>query len=141
MRKLFIFCLLVSCTSGIDTSKVSYDMLLNDGNSKVWIIEKEIVNTVNIAPYLIEEKQLMIFYNDGTFSFGPMKSLGRNTYDKGDYWLDSDDSTLSFEFDPIDMEFHWDCHVAEAYVDSIFLVPSEGALNEFSWKLIPLPKI
>lgn len=141
MRWIFIVCLLVSCTPEIKTSKVSYDMLLNDGNSKVWIVEKEIVNAINIAPYLREEKQLLIFYSDGTFSYGPMKSLGRKNYDSGDYWLDSDESKLSFEFNEVNTKFEWDFRIAEVYEDSIFLVPETGASNEFSWKLIPLPKL
>lgn len=143
MRISFITVVLVlaGCTSGVETSKVSYDMLLNDGNSKVWIVEKEILNNINIAPFLVEEKQLMIFYSDGTFSYGPIKSLGRKSYDSGGYWLDSDAMKLSFEFKQESIPFEWDFTIAEAYEDSIFLVPTQDAVNEFSWKLIPLPKL
>ncbi|MCH2226079.1 MAG: hypothetical protein MK066_15025, partial [Crocinitomicaceae bacterium] len=129
MRWLIIFCLFVRCTPEINTSKVSYDMLLNDGNSKVWVIETEIVNDINIAPYLIEEKHLLIFYSDGTFSYGPMKSLGRMAYSSGDYWLDSDKNKLSFEFSQMNMEFAWDFTISEIYEDSIFLTPEKNAAN------------
>ncbi len=113
---------------------VQYDYLLNDGNSKVWMIEKMIVDKSNIAPTRDVDKELIIFYENGRFNYVPMKQLGDHTGKTGDYFLDSEDRLLK-------MYFHkstWEFSLKEIEEDSIYLVPTSVSDVDFSIQLVPI---
>ena len=95
MRLLFLIpIILVGCTSGYGLKPVKFDSLLHDSNSKVWMIEKHIVEGVNIAPLEMKDRKLIIFYADGEFSMTHMKSIGKTSSINGLYYMDSAEKEL-----------------------------------------------
>ena len=47
IRIICIIALITSCTNGIEFKSIKYDDLLCDGNSKIWLIDKMIVDKVS----------------------------------------------------------------------------------------------
>lgn len=128
---------LSACTSNAEMKGVHYDYLLNDGNSKVWMIEQMIVDKSNISSRLDHEKELLIFYQSGSFQYIPVKQLGHKTGKTGDYFLSSDDKELKMYF----KEGFWEFNLTEISEDSIYLVPTSESDVDFSIQLVPLKEI
>jgi len=125
---------LSACSPNVEMKSVQYDYLLNDGNSKVWMIEQMIVNKSNIAPTRNVDKELIIFYENGRFNYVPMKQLGDRTGKTGDYFLDSDDRLLKLYFP----KSTWEFSLKEIEEDSIYLVPTAVSDVDFSIQLVPI---
>ena len=140
MKKLiFLFALgLSACASNAEMKGVHYDYLINDGNSKVWMIEKMIVDKSNITSRLDHEKELLIFYQSGSFQYIPIKQLGHKTGRTGDYFLSSEDKELLLYFDD---ESTWEFNLTEISEDSVYLVPTTKSDVDFSIQLVPLKEI
>jgi len=116
---------------------VQYDYLLNDGNSKVWMIEQMIVDRTNISPQQDHQKELLIFYQSGQFQYIPLKGLGHKKGRVGNYFLDSEDKELKLYY----KEEIWHFKLQEINEDSIYLVPLSDSKAQFSLELVPLKEI
>ena len=117
---------------------VQYDYLLNDGNSKVWMIEQMVVDKSNITSRLDHEKELLIFYQSASFQYIPVKQLGHKIGKTGDYFLSSDEKELVLYFDD---ETTWQFNLTEISEDSIYLVPTGESDVDFSLQLVPLKEL
>lgn len=129
---------LSACASNAEMKGVHYDYLLNDGNSKVWMIEQMIVDKSNISPRMDHEKELLIFYQSGSFQYIPVKQLGHKTGKTGDYFLSSEDKLLKLYFKE---ESIWEFSLTEISEDSIYMVPTKQSDVDFSIQLVPLKEI
>jgi len=76
-KLLFLSLILSSCSSQVSLKDVDYNNLLNDHNSKVWLIDKQVVNNIDIANGHDWNKELMIFHETGKVEIIPMKALGK----------------------------------------------------------------
>jgi len=139
VKKLFFLLALglSACAHDGDMKTVQYDYLINDGNSKVWMIEKMIIDKSNIAPRKDENKELLIFFERGKFQYVPLKQLGDKTGKSGDYFLDSDEKKLKLYF----KKSIWEFRLTEISENSIHLVPTENSDAEFTIRLVPLKYI
>ncbi|MDG1333509.1 MAG: hypothetical protein P8P74_14330 [Crocinitomicaceae bacterium] len=136
---LFLLALgLSACSSNAEMKSVQYDYLINDGNSKVWMIEQMIVGKSNITPQLDHEKEILIFYQSASFQYIPVKQLGNKVGKTGDYFLDSDEKALKLYFDD---ESIWEFNLTEISEDSIYLVPTAQSDVGFSMQLVPLKEL
>ena len=132
-----LFSLITACTSSYPLKSVDYSDLFCDGNSKVWVINKMIVNKTNIAPHNIGAKELFIFHSSGTINYLPMKALGSVKPEKGRYYLDSDEREMYITFDK--KEWIFDLPVLEE--NRIIMRPKKEGKAPFSLELIPLPEL
>lgn len=139
MKKLlFLFIVgLTACSTDSELKPVPYDYLINDGNSKVWMIEQMIVNKSNISSQRDDEKELIIFYQSGKFQYIPLKQLGHKNGRTGEYFLSSQDNELKMYFN----ENIWEFKLEEVSEDSIYLVPTKESDVDFSLQLVPLKEI
>ena len=128
---------LAGCTANSEMKGIQYDYLLNDGNSKVWMIEKMIVDKSNITSQFDEEKELIIFYQTGRFQYIPLKKLGHSRGKIGNYFLSSDEKELKMYF----KKDYWQFKLEEISEDSIYLVPMKESRAKFSMQLVPLKEI
>ncbi|MFT5779676.1 MAG: hypothetical protein ACI837_002635 [Crocinitomicaceae bacterium] len=134
---VLILILLVSCTSGIQMNSVRYDDLLNDGNSKIWLIDKMIIDKSDISMRNNWQKELLIFFENGHVQYLPVQDLGHKKGNIGDYVLNSNDRKLSLYF----KEGVWEFDLDEITEDSIYMIPTKASDAEFSLHIIPLPEI
>lgn len=136
----FLFLIILglgACTASTEMKDVPYDYLINDGNSKVWMIDQMIVGKTDISSQQNEEKELIIFYNSGRFQYIPIKQLGHSKGKTGTYVLSSIDRELKMYF----QEKIWHFKFDEISEDSIYLTPIKGANADFSIQLVPLKEI
>ena len=138
MKKLFFLLLVLSsCTSNLEMKNVHYDYLINDGNSKVWMIDQMVVNKTDISAQRDEEKELLIFYKSNRVQYIPLKELGHKAGKVGDYILSSQEKELTLFF----KESKWKFKLAEIAEDSIYLTPMKGSGVNFSLQLVPLKEL
>lgn len=95
---LFTCFALNSCTEDADLKPISLGPLFHDTNSKVWIVDKIISGNKNFAPSNTNEKDIVIFYENGKCVFQPMRTLGDSIGKKGDYSLNSYEQKISMYF-------------------------------------------
>lgn len=93
-----IFLFLFSCTNGISLQSVDYSGLLNDGNSKVWLISRESTTDVDITEPIVSRRRIIIFHDDGTINVIPMNSIGQNSPMRGTYYMSSEEKQLTIDF-------------------------------------------
>ncbi len=129
--------LLASCTSSARMRPISYDYLLNDGNSKVWMINEMSIDKTNIAPRIDTQKELLIFYSDGHFQYIPVQELGHKKGSVGSYFLDSEEKTLKLYF----KEDIWHFKLNQITEEVIYMSPMPDSKVEFSMEIVPLKQL
>ncbi len=132
-----LFIGLFSCTAGIELKSVTYDHLFNDGNSKVWMINKMVVNRKNLTTPSNSNKEVLIFYVDGSIQYIPLKNLGSHQGNIGDYILHSDEKSLAIYF----KESTWDFSLIKITEDTIYMTSTKDSDRNIALELVPLPKI
>lgn len=139
MNKILFFLLLGlgACTANTEMKEVPFDYLLNDGNSKVWMIDQMIVGKSDISAQQDKDKELIIFYHNGRFQYIPIKQLGHNMGKTGTYFLSTSDKELKMYF----REKIWHFKFEEISEDSIYLTPIKESNADFSIQLVPLKEI
>ena len=116
---------------------VKYYNLFHDDNSKVWMINKMIVNKKNLTSPDDVNKEVLIFYVDGTVQYVPLKDLGTDQGNVGNYILQSDDKSLAIYF----KESVWDFKLKKITEDTIYMASSKESDRNLSLEIVPLPKI
>lgn len=132
----FVFSLL-GCTSNYPLKSVDYNDLFTNGNSKVWVIDKMVVNKVNVAQRALKNKEVLIFHESGVVDYLPLKAIGESSPKKGRFYLDSDKKLLSITFN--DNEWLFDLPILEE--NRIVLRPKQKRSAPFSAELVPLPEL
>ncbi|TNE71411.1 MAG: hypothetical protein EP333_09180 [Bacteroidetes bacterium] len=89
---------LFSCTNGISLQSVDYSGLLNDGNSKVWLISRESTADVDITEPIVSRRRIMVFHDDGTINVIPLNSIGQTSPMRGTYYMSSEEKQLTIDF-------------------------------------------
>jgi len=132
-----VLVLIVSCTSSYPLKSVDYNDLFTDGNSKIWVIDKQWVNNVNIASHNNWAKDAMIFHENGTVDCISLKAMGHKEPVKAVYYLDSDKRKISFEF----KKERWEFRLPSLQEKRIVMTPMKGSDAQFKLELIPLPEL
>lgn len=133
----FAFGALASCTNGVSLQSIDYSGLLSDGNSKVWLIDQEVSNGVNVTESLIYSKRIIIFHNDGTVNIIPMSEIGKLNPVRGHYHMRSDEKNLTIDL-PKD---RWLLKARYITEDSLYLEATPESDIATDIKIIPFPKL
>lgn len=133
----FILLLIVtSCASGVDLKPIPLGPLLYDSNSKVWMVDKVIVDNKNFAPSKNLDKDVLIFYRSGKCMFQPMRTLGDMVGRKGDFTVYSEEKTLTIYF----QRGKWDFTISAITEDTIVLNPTKASDVNYTMVLVPFPE-
>lgn len=135
---VFILIILSSCTRGIDLKNVDYSVLLNDSNSKVWIVEELISNGVDVSGVNTYSKDLIIFHESRDVNIIPMKALGDAAPKRGKYDLNSIKNEITFEMEGGET---WKMQFDYVTEDSVLMIPRKKGTSEFSMKIKPFPTL
>lgn len=140
MRKTVVLTSLIfsSCTTGVDLESVDYTSLFTDSNSKVWLVNKMLLQEANIAPIDNNDKDILIFHQNGHCDLISMKDLTRKPVRKGEFQLDSKKRLLTIEF--YDKQ-NWDFEIPYITEDSILLNARKTSDIPFSIQLKPFPEL
>lgn len=138
IKLIFISILLSACTTGVELQSVDYTTLFTDSNSKVWIINKVIIQEANISPVKSESKDLLIFHHNGHCDLIPMKDLTRKPVRKGAFILDSKKRELTIDFQD---NKSWEFDIPYITEDSVLLNAKENSKTPFSIQIKPFPEL
>jgi hypothetical protein len=130
--------LLTACSTGIDLKTINYGSLFHDGNSKVWMVDQVIVDKKNYAPSRPQEKDVVIFYENGKCSYQPLQSLGSVNGKKGEYSVFSAEKLLVLYFKDAEK---WEFDLEKLEENKIVLKPTNNSDLKYTLVLIPLPEI
>lgn len=135
---LIIACILSACTTGVSLESVDYNYLFNDNNSKVWLVNKVLVDNAVVSPANTADKDIMVFHTSLYVDYIPLKDLTRKPPAKGDYRLNSKEKTLNIEFSNGD---NWMFNLVYLTEDSILMEPAKGSDFKMSIQLKPFPEL
>ena len=137
--KNWIFCALIlsSCAAEVDLKSIDYSAMLCDGNSKVWLMEREEVNGIDITESLVFSKKVVIFHSNGVFNIIPMSQIGKQNPARGYFFMDSNNKTLRFDFNDEAWKFNAE-YITE---DSLYFTPHAESDKKLGMKLVPFPEL
>jgi hypothetical protein len=131
------FICLFGCSSGVDLLPVSKESLLNDMNSKVWLVDQVLMGGNNFAPRLNVNKDVLVFYQSGKCLYQPLRTLGELDGKRGVYSLRSEDMDLSLYFrDEI-----WCFKLSVISEDTLLLEPRQPTNLDYTLVLTPFPEL
>ena len=126
-----------SCTNGIDLDEVFYDSLLNDNNSKIWVVNSFVVDGVDVASPILVDKNIIVFHANKAVNMLPMRGIGSSNPKRGRYILDSKNRELVIDFG----DSQWDLDISYITEDSIYFSTKKKVENKFGFQIIPFPEL
>ena len=130
--------LLGGCTSNYPLKSVDYSDLFCDGNSKVWVVDKMIVNGVDVSRAGLRNKEVYVFHVSGVIDRMPLHVMGQNDPKKGRYYLDSDRKTIAITFRK---QKEWLFKLSVLEEERIVMRPLKKGSAPFTMELVPLPEL
>ncbi|MDP4684773.1 MAG: hypothetical protein NWS40_08800 [Crocinitomicaceae bacterium] len=135
---LFVFvAVLASCSTGVQLKPVDLGTLFHDGNSKVWLVDKVIIDRQNFAPKQAADKDAFIFYSTSKCSFQPLKTMGDFSSKNGEFSVYSNEKLLTVYF----KKEVWEFKLASLSDNKIVLKPTKKSDLKYTLVLIPLPEL
>lgn len=128
---------LTACTSNYPLKSVDYNELFSNGNSKVWVINKMIVNDIDVAQAGLRNKEIFVFHDSGVLDYLPLRVIGQKEPKKGRFYLDSDKRIMSINF----KKQEWRFKMSVLEDDRIVMRPLKKGSAPFTVELIPLPEL
>ena len=140
LSALILIISLFSCTTGVTLRPVRYSALFNDYNSKVWIINKMIIDGVVVSPSETYDKHIMVFhYNQQHLDYIALRDITRKPPRKGYYFVDSDKKKLTIEFN--DNDENWIFDLVYLTEDSILMQSTTKSDFDATIQLKPFPEL
>lgn len=134
-----LFLGLMACTTGVSMRPVRYTELFNDYNSKVWIINKMMVDGAVVSPSDTYDKHIFVFHYNQKVDYIALRDITRKPPRKGNFYVDSDKKIMSIEFD--DNDENWTFDLIYLTEDSILMQPTAKSDLDASIQLKPLPEL
>ena len=126
-----------ACSSGVTLKPVDLGTLFHDGNSKVWLVDKVVIDRQNFAPKQAADKDVFIFYASSKCSFQPLKTIGDFSSKNGEFSIYSDEKILTVYF----KKETWVFKLASIKDNKIVLKPTKKSDLKYTLVLIPLPEL
>jgi hypothetical protein len=137
IRLVSLFFFIFGCSDESSVIKLHINSLLHDDSSKMWMVEKELIDGKDHAPENINFRTVITFYNDFKFAEQPLNTLGNRPPKYGIFEVGSQNATITFVIDKKENVF-----IVESYSkQEIILKTEEGRGERIYLQLIPLPKI
>lgn len=138
LLNILLLCLLLfSCGDNSQLKPVNYGMLFHDGNSKIWMLHKVMIGDKDYSPRELNEKDILIFYENSKCVFQPLKSLGDYVGKKGEYTLYHEDKLLTIYF----QGEKWEFKLNSIQENKIILSPTKNSEINYKIEIIPLPEL
>ena len=131
------YLLLSGCTTGYPLKSVDYNDLFTDGNSKIWIIDRMIVNEINVAEHNVWAKEALIFHENGLVDYIPLKGIGHKQPRKAKYYLDSESREMTIDF----KGEIWFFEITKLDEREVIMKSVKGSDRKFTLVLTPLPPL
>jgi hypothetical protein len=90
--------IIVSCNTNSQKVLIAPYEILHDNSSKVWILDKQYENGVDLTPVNRIDKWVITFYRNRTFVLTTLKYYADYSLHQGDFRFSPDNSLLFFEW-------------------------------------------
>ena len=137
-QHLFIVLIFSACTTGVELESVDYTTLFTDSNSKVWLVNKILLQDANMSPLKNENKEILIFHQNGHCDFIAMKDLTRKPVRKGVFILDSKKRLMTIDFED---KKQWSFEIPYITEDSVLLNATPKSEIPYSIQIKPFPEL
>lgn len=95
---LLILIVVVSCNQSEKRVRILPYEILNDNNSKVWIIDAQIMNGKEITPEKRSDKITLTLYEDQTFMVHLITDFYEYSENNGEYFLNEKGNEITFKW-------------------------------------------
>lgn len=131
------FLIMNACTTGYPLKSVDYNDLFTDESSKVWVVNRFVVEGVDVAQYDTWSKDALIFHNNGTVDYISLKAIGNKAPKKAKFYLDSESKEITIDFkDQI-----WMCDLTSIQANKIVMKTTSRSDAQFTMEIVPLPEL
>lgn len=88
--------IVVGCSSGASLKKIDDYIFLHDNSSKVWLVDKLLINQNDYTPMRFRFKQVIVFHESRNAYFYRINEMGDKPGAKTHYWLDRTKNEFGF---------------------------------------------
>ncbi len=136
---LLSFFLFVECTYDVDLKPVDQTRLLNDGNSKFWIVDCLYKGNINHADPNLKNKDLIVFFVSGKCIIQKVKKFAQNGGDIYKYVVSVDEFGVR-RIVLTRKNKKWEFRLNIINSEKILLTPLSKKNFEYDMVLIPFPE-
>lgn len=137
LQILLVSFFIKGCGNDVDFIALPKDSILHDNGSKVWIIDEIVNSTKNFAPSKLQQKSVIVFYDNHNCVMQPISSLGKKPLKTGNFELSDDNLELIINFSP---EI-WIFKVLKINNTVVILEPKSNSAFPYELRLKTFPEI
>lgn len=127
--------LLAGCSSDDSMKKIDRYIFLHDNSSKVWMVDKLMLNKNDYTPLRFRNRQLVVFHKSRNAYFYRIHELGDKQGLKTYFWLDHEKNEFGFQFS----RDEWIFEIKQLSRTRVVLKPKRGRYP-YTIVLVPFPE-
>jgi hypothetical protein len=139
LKRSGVFCLLAlllaKCTSEGSMKQLDPYIFLHDNSSKVWLVDKLLINKNDYTPLRFHNKQVIVFHESRSAYFYRLRDFGEKKGIQSYYWMDKSKNEFGFEVG----KKEWIFDIRQLSRKKIVLKPKYGSYP-YTIVLIPFPE-
>lgn len=131
---ILLLLLLLSCRGGQSMKMVDQYIFLHDNSSKIWLIDKLLIEKNDHTPMRFEFRQVIAFHesrNAYIYRVDEMHKPGKKAF----YWMDRSKNEFGFQF----TQKEWVFEIVSISRTKVVLKPKRGPFK-YTMVLIPFPE-
>lgn len=110
-------------------------IFLHDNSSKVWLVEKLLINNNDYTPFRFQHKQLIVFHETRNAYFYRLKNFGTKMGLRTYFWMNRAEKEFGFQFD----KKEWLFEIRQMSRKKIVLRP-KNQTYPYTMVLVPFPE-
>ena len=125
----------MSCSSGSSLKKIDDYIFIHDNSSKVWVVDKLLINKNDYTPMRFRFKQVVVFHESRNAYFYRIDQMGDRPGAKTQYWLDRTKNEFGF----LVGQHEWLFEIRHLSRTKVVLRPKNNSYP-YTMVLIPFPE-
>lgn len=130
-----VLLVLAGCSSGTSLKKIDDYIFLHDNSSKVWVVDKLLINKNDYTPMRFRFKQVVVFHESRNAYFYRIDQMGDKPGAKTYYWLDRTKNEFGF----LVGQHEWLFEIRHMSRTKVVLRPKNNSYP-YTMVLIPFPE-
>jgi hypothetical protein len=130
-----VLLVLAGCSSGASLKKIDDYIFLHDNSSKVWVVDKLLINKNDYTPMRFRFKQVVVFHESRNAYFYRIDQMGDKPGAKTYYWLDRTKNEFGF----LVGQHEWLFEIRHLSRTKVVLRPKNNSYP-YTMVLIPFPE-
>lgn len=125
----------VGCSSGTTLKKIDNYIFLHDNSSKVWLVDKLLINKNDYTPMRFRFKQIIVFHESRNAYFYRLNEMGEKPGAKTYYWMDRTKNEFGF----LVGQKEWVFEIKQISRTKLVLRPKNNSYP-YTMVLVPFPE-